>query len=140
MNHRQGELMEQTKIHTGTRIKLKKIDESALSEDFLDHIREYAHGGSSIQAVFLFSLQPESEIPQPSMVIAVKSGFFSKGNEEFLNIVEEIQLMLPGDLSLNLYRFEASDVVAGYCTNSVEPLYLRSTAWLDKQRKKYAEA
>lgn len=132
--------MDQTKIHTGTRIKLKKIDETALSEDFLASIRTFAHGDSKIQAVFLFSLQQEAEIPQPSMVIAVKSGFFSQGNEEFLNIVQEIQLILPEDLALNLYRFEASDVVAGYCANSVEPLYLRDPTWLEKQRKKYAEA
>jgi hypothetical protein len=131
--------MDQTKIHTGTRIKLKKIDETALSKDFLARIRDFAHGESEIQAVFLFSLQQEAEIPQPSMVIAIKSGFFSKGNEEFLNIVDEIQLILPEDLSLNLYRFEASDVVARYCANSVEPLYLRSAAWLKKQRKKYPE-
>ncbi len=132
--------MDQTKIHTGTRIKLKKIDETALPEDFLARIREFAHGGSTVQAVFLFSLQQESEVLQPSMVIAIKSGFFSKGNEEFLNIVDEIQLMLPEDLSLNLYRFEASDVVARYCATSVEPLYLRDSTWLEKQRKKYAEA
>ena len=132
--------MDRTKIHTGARIKLKKIDETALSVDFLARIRDFAHGGSEIQAVFLFSIQQEAEVPQPSMVIAIKSGFFSKGNEEFLNIVEEIQMMLPEDLSLNLYRFEASDVVARYCAHSVEPLYLRSTAWLEKQRKKYAEA
>ncbi len=132
--------MDQTKIHTGTRIKLKKIDETALSEDFLARIRNFAHGDSKIQALFVFSLQQEAEAPQPSMVIAVKSGFFSQGNEEFLNIVEEIQLILPEDLSLNLYRFEASDVVASYCASSVEPLYLRNPTWLEKQRKKYAEA
>lgn len=132
--------MDQTKIHTGTRIKLKKIDESVLPEDFLARVREFAHGEASIQAVFLFALQQESGIPQPSMVIAIKSGFFSKGNEEFLLIVDEIQLLLPDDVSLNLYRFESSDVVARYCAHSVEPLYVRSTAWLEKQRTAFAEA
>ena len=132
--------MDQTKIHTGTRIKLKKIDESALPEDFLARVREFAHGEASIQAVFLFALQQEAGAPQPSMVIAIKSRFFSKGNEEFLNIVDEIQMLLPDELSLNLYRFESSDVVARYCAHSVEPLYLRSTAWLKKQRREFAEA
>lgn len=132
--------MDQTKIHTGTRIKLKKIDESALPEDFLSQVREYAHGEASIQAVFLFALQQESGNPQPSMVIAIKRGFFSKGNEEFLAIVDEIQLLLPDDLSLNLYRFESSDLVARYCAHSVEPLYVRSAAWLEKQRRVFGEA
>lgn len=130
--------MDETRIHTGTRIKLKKIHENALPEDFLGRIRDFAHGESPIQAVFLFSLQKEEESPQPSMVIAVKKGLFSSGNEKFLNIVDEIQLVLPEDLSINLYRFEASDLLARYCAHSVEPLYVRSAAWLEKQRKKYA--
>ncbi len=132
--------MDETKIHTGTRIKLKKIEESAVPEAFSARIRDFAHGEAAILAVFFFSLQQEDQSPQPSMVIAVKSGLFSSGNEKFLNIVDEIQLMLPEDLSLNLYRFEASEIVARYCANSVEPLYLRNTHWLEKQRKKYSEA
>ncbi|RLE22726.1 MAG: hypothetical protein DRJ65_13290 [Acidobacteria bacterium] len=132
--------MDQTKIHTGTRIKLRKIDENVLPEDFLSRVREFSHSEKLIQGVFLFSLQQGEENAQPSMVIAIKSGFFSSGNEEFLNIVDEIQLMLPEDLAINLYRFEASDLVARYCAHSVEPLYLRSNAWIEKQRKKYPEA
>ena len=132
--------MDETKIHTGTRIKLKKIDEGVLPENFLARVREFAHGGKLIQGVFLFSLQQGEENPQPSMVIAIKSGLFSSGNEEFLNIVDEIQLILPEELAINLYRFEASDVVARYCAHSVEPLYLRSDAWIEKQRKKYPDA
>jgi len=132
--------MDETKIHTGTRIKLRKIDDNVLPGDFLARIREFSHGEKIIQGVFLFSLQQGEENAQPSMVIAIKSGLFSSGNEEFLNIVDEIQLMLPEDLAINLYRFEASDLVARYCTQSVEPLYLRSNAWIEKQRKKYPDA
>lgn len=132
--------MDETKIHTGTRIKLKKIDEGSLPQDFLAAMREFAHGEVKIQAVFLFALQQEDQASQPSMVIAIKSGLFSSGNEEFLNIVDEIQLILPEDLSLNLYRFESSEVLAQYCSNSVEPLYLRSASWFEKQRRKYPEA
>ncbi len=132
--------MDETKIHTGTRIKLKKIDQNVLTGDFSARLREFAHGEKTIQGVFLFSIQQDEENAQPSMAIAIKSGFFSSGNNEFLNIVDEIQLMLPEDLAIKLYRFEASDVVARYCANSVEPLYLRSNTWLEKQRKKYPDA
>jgi hypothetical protein len=131
--------MDETKIHSGTRIKLKKLPETALPQDFLTPLREFAHGKTVIQAVFLFSLQKENQNPQACMAIALKSGFFSSGNEEFLNIVDEVQLLLPEDLSLNLYRFETSDMLASYCAHSVEPLYLRSSAWLEKQRKKYQQ-
>ena len=41
--------MDKTKIHTGTRIKLKKIDENVFPGDFLARIREFAHGEKIIQ-------------------------------------------------------------------------------------------
>ncbi len=129
--------MDETRIHTGTRIKLKKLDEGSIPEQFLTRLREYAHGEPAILAVFIFALQRDDDEPQPAMVIAIKSGLFSKGNETFLNIVDELQLMLPDDLSFNLYRFDTSDVLAAYCVHSVEPAYLRTAAWLEKQRKRH---
>ena len=131
--------MDETRIHTGTRIKLRKIDQNNLPDGFSARLREFAHNEKTIQGVFLFSLQQGEANEQPSMVIAIKSGFFSSGNEDFIRLVDEIQSMLPEDFAINLYRFEASEVVARYCAHSVEPLYLRSNTWLEKQRKKYPE-
>ena len=129
--------MDETKIHTGTHIKLKRIDEDSVPQDFLGALREFAHGEARIQAIFLFALQQIDQDPQPSLVVSFKSRVFSSGNEDFLTVVDVIQLLLPEDLSLNLYRFESSDILARYCSTSVEPLYLRSASWLEKQKKKY---
>lgn len=129
--------MDETKIHTGTRIKLKQISRDEIPAAFVQQITEFAHNESRILAVFLFGLQQGDDEIQPSMVIAIKTGLFSSGHEAFLNIVDEVQLRLPEDLALNLYRFDSSEVLARYCANSVEPLYLRTTGWLDKQKKKY---
>lgn len=132
--------MEEVKLHTGTRIKLKQYDERQLPAGFLARLREFAHQDTRIQAVYVFAVQPDDQPPQPSMAIALKSGLFDRRDEGFLQIVDEIQLMLPDELSLNLYRFGASDLLARYCVDSVEPVYLRSAAWVDKQRKRLAKA
>jgi translation elongation factor EF-G len=129
--------VEEVKIHSGTRVKLKHIDEEVLPQDFLLKLKEYAHKEERIQAIYLFAVEPEAKAEQPSMVIALKTGFFSKEDESFLEVVEEVRMMLPGELSLNLYLFGASDTIARYCVDSLEPVYLRATAWLEKQRKKY---
>lgn len=128
--------MDEVKIHSGTRVKLKHIEEIVLPQDFILRLKEYAHKDERILAVFFFALQPESQPEQPSMAIAIKSGLFSKGDEVFLQVVDEIQLLLPEDLSLNLYRFGASEFLAKYCLKDLEPVYLRSAGWLDKQKKK----
>lgn len=128
--------MEQVKLHTGTRVKLKQYDEHELPAAFLGRLREFAHHDTRIQAVYVFAVQPDEQEPQPSMAIALKTGLFDRRDESFLQIVDEIQLMLPANLPLNLYRFGASDLLARYCVESVEPVYVRSTAWLDKQRKR----
>ena len=129
--------MEEVRIHTGARVKLKKVDESSLPEDFLARIREYAHGDTRIQAVFIFSLHSEGQEAQTSIALAIKSGLFSAKNEDFLQIVDEVQLLLPEDLAVNLYRYGISEMLTRYCASQVEPTYLRSASWLKKQQKKY---
>lgn len=131
--------VDEVKIHSGTRIKLKHFDEEYLPAEFLNKLQEYAHKEERIQAVYFFAVQPEGQPEQPSMAVAVKSGLFSKGEESFLQVVDEIQLMLPDHLALNLYRFGASDFLASYCLDSLEPLYLRSAAWAQKQKRKYSK-
>jgi len=128
--------MSEVKIHSGTRVKLKHYDEATLPADFVARLRDFAHHDDRIQAVFMFEVEPEHQPPQPSMAIALKGGLFQKKDESFLQIVDEVQLMLPPTLPLNLYRFGASDFLARYCVANVEPVYLRSAAWLEKQRKR----
>jgi len=128
--------VEEIKIHSGSRIKLKRIDEGHLPPDFITRLKEYAHKEERIQAIYVFALQPEAQPEQASMALAIKSGLFAKKDESFLHVVDEIQLMLPEDLPINLYRFGASEFLARYCLKSLEPVYLRSTAWQEKQRKK----
>lgn len=130
--------MEEVKHRSGSRVKLKRVDEDVLPDGFVGRLREFSHNREEIQALFVFVLQAEGQPEQLSMAIAIKSGFFSKQDESFLEVVDELQLMLPENLALNLYRFGASEFLARYCAANLEPLYLRSATWLDKQRKKYA--
>jgi hypothetical protein len=132
--------VEQVKIHTGTRVKLKHIDEDALPQGFLLKLKEYAHQHTRVQALYVFAIEPEAQVEQPSMAVAVKSGLFGKEEQSFLEVVDEVRLLLPEELSLNLYRFGASETLARYCVDNLEPVYLRSAAWLEKQRKRYAGA
>ena len=128
--------MEEVKIRSGTRIKLKRIQDEVLPPDFILKLREFAHKDERIQAVFIFAIQAEEDVEHPSMALAVKAGLFGSRDEIFLRLVDEIQMMLPEGLSLNLYRFGASEQLSRYLANNVEPVYLRSTGWLEKQRKK----
>lgn len=131
--------MGEIKIHSGTRVKLKGIEEDSLPGPFLLRLREFAHGDNRIEAVFLFAIQLEDQPEQVSLAIALRKVFFSPKNEEFLQIVDEIQMLLPEDLAVNLYRFDSSAFLATYCAHSVEPIYLRSSSWLKKQQSKYAK-
>ena len=129
--------MDEVKYRSGSRIKLHRLAEGCIPEDFISRLQEYAHKEERIQAIYFFALQPEGQDEQPSMAVAIKTGLFSKTEEAFLQIVDEVQIMLPEDLSLNLYRFGASDFLARYCLKNLEPIYLRSASWLDKQSKKF---
>ena len=131
--------MEEVKIRSGTRVKFKHIEEESFPQGFIAQLKEFAHKHERIEAVFLFALEAEGQPEQPSMSIAIRSTFFTKPDEIFLQLVDEIQIMLPDDLALNLYRFGASEALSKYCAESLEPVYLRTMAWLDKQRKKYAK-
>jgi hypothetical protein len=137
INGMKGAGVEEVKIHSGTRVKLKHISEDALPLDFVRKIKEFSHNDNRIQAVFVFAIEPEDQSEQPSMALAIKSSLFAKTDESFLQIVDEIQMLLPDDLAINLYRFGASDFLARYCVSKLDPIYLRTAAWLDKQRKKY---
>ena len=129
--------MEEVKIHTGTRVKLKRVDESLLPQKFLAELRDFVHADDRVLAVFMFALETEDSDEQNCMALAVKSGLFSARNEDFLEIVQEIQLLLPEDMGVNLYRYGSSEMLAQYCATKVEPVYLRSTDWLEKQRRKF---
>lgn len=130
--------MEEVKIHSGTRIKLKHVDESELASEFVVRLKEYAEDDARIVAVFFFSVQPEDQHEQPSLAVAIKKSLFGSIEESFLEVVDEIQQLLPDDLPLNLYRFGASEFLAAYCVRDLEPLYVRSPGWLRKQRKRLA--
>jgi len=129
--------VDEVKIHSGTRVKMKKLDEDTLPPDFLTRLREFAHKQESVEAVFLFALQPEDQEEQICLALGVRKSLFGKRDEEFLRLVDEIQLLLPGDLSLNLYRFGASELLARFCLESLEPAYLSGPSWRNKQVKKY---
>lgn len=131
--------MEEVKIHSGTRVKLKHIDEDVLPIEFVTRLKEFAHKDERIMAVYFFAIQAEAQTEQPSMAIALKAPLFGKSDESFLHVVDEIQMLLPDDLAINLYRFGASDFLARYCVENLEPVYLRASAWLDKQRKRYVK-
>ena len=140
MGHRRaGEaIVEETKIHSGTRVKLKHIHESHLQQDFLERLREFAHRQEEIEAVYLFAIEAEGEDEHPAMAIALRERWLSKKGEEFLRLVDEVQLLLPADFAVNVYRFDASDVIARYCLDNLQPLYLRSDSWAKRQQKKYS--
>lgn len=128
--------MEETKIHSGTRVKLKRINESYLEQGFLERLREFAHRQEEIEAVFLFAIEAEGEDEHPSMAIAVREHWLSRKSEEFLRIVDEVQLLLPANFAVNVYRFDSSDIIARYCLDNVQPTYLRSDSWIKRQKKK----
>ncbi len=131
--------MEQVRIHTGTHVKLKHVDETTLPQGFLSQLREFIHKQVAIEAVYLFAMQPEDQELQVCIALGMKKSMFGKKDEEFFRIVDEIQLLLPEELAINLYRFGSSEFLARYCLKSLDPIYLRSSAWLDKQIKRYAK-
>jgi len=127
-------------FHSGTRVKLKHVDEAALPADFLARLREMAHHDERLEAVFLCAVEAGDRAEQLCLVIAVRSGLLGKAEDRFLEIVDELRLILPPGLGFNLYRFGASPVLAKYCVESLEPLHLRSAVWLDKERKRLTKS
>ncbi len=128
--------MHDVKIHSGTRVRLKKVDEAALPVDFQTRLRELAHADERIEAVFLCAIETEEQGEQLSLVVALREGWLARADEAFLQVVEQLRLALPPGLSFNLYRFGSSPELARWCVSSVEPVHLRTTAWLERQRKK----
>ncbi len=131
-------IVDEVRLHTGTRVRLSTLETDDLPADFTDRLRRFAAADEHIEAVFGFRLQADDRDPQPSLAIAIRGAWPGRPDEAFIGVVERLQHHLPDDASLNLYRFGASDLLARYCIERVEPLYLRTPSWLDRQRRKYA--
>jgi len=129
--------MAEVKIRSGTRIKLKKVDEDGIDREFMIQLKETAQQHEMVEAIFLFSMQKDDGPENICLSIAMKKKIFGDSNEEFLAFVDEIQIILPEDLPLNIYRFSSSEFLASFCAHKVEPCHLRSRTWLSKQQKKY---
>ena len=129
--------MSEVKIRSGTRVKLKRVDEDALNREFLIQLQELAHHSEKVEAIFFFAMQRDNAPESLCLTIAMKKRLFGDGNEEFLQFVEEVQILLPEDLPLNIYRFGTSDFLSSFCLYKIEPCHLRSRSWLEKQKKNY---
>jgi len=129
---------EEVQIHTGTQVKLKLLEKDQIPATFLRQLQELGHRERQVEAVYVFGIQPENEEERIALVLAIRGGLFSNRSEEFLRLVEEIQISLPPDLPINVYRFGSSHLVAAFCLQTLEPVYLRSADWVRKQRKRFA--
>ena len=125
------------RIHTGTRVRLSPLEDGDLPTGFAVELRRFAASDERIEAVFGFRLRTEDREPQPSLAIAIRSAWLRRQDEAFIGVVEQLQGELPEDASLNLYRFGASDLLARYCLERLEPLYVRNASWLARQRRTY---
>jgi len=128
--------LDEVRIHTGTQIKLKRVDEESVPAAFLERLRELAHREEAVQAVYLFAIEIPERGEQLSLALGFSKSIFHRKDDEFLRVVGEIQLLLPEDMPINLYRLESSPPVARYCLGELEPVYLRSAAWRDKMLRK----
>ncbi len=131
-------IVDEVKLHTGTRVRLSTLETDDLPVDFAERVRRFAATDEDVEAVFVFRLQADDREPQPSVAIAIRGAWLGRPDEAFLGVVERLQQHLPEDASLNLYRFGASELLARFCLERVEPLFLRNPSWLDRQRRKYA--
>jgi len=129
---------EEIRIHSGTQIKLRRLEVEEIPSDFLQRLMELAHRQRQVEAVYLFGMQPKDDQERIALVLALRGGIFSNKSEDFLRLVEEIQTFLPADLSINVYRFGSSQLIAGYCLQTLEPVYLRSADWVKKQLRRFA--
>jgi hypothetical protein len=128
--------MDEVKIRSGTRVRLSRLEDGDLSDRFAAALQRYAASDERIEAVFGFRLQADDREPQPSLAIAIRGGWRQRKDETFINVVEQLQHEVPEDASLNLYRFGASQLLASFCLEHLDPLYVRSAGWLERQRRK----
>ena len=49
--------MEEVKIRSGTRVKLKHVNEDVLPQKFVSQMKDFAHKDERILAVYFFSIQ-----------------------------------------------------------------------------------
>jgi len=130
--------VDEIKLHTGTRVRLSVLESDDLPAGFTDRLQRFAAADDHVEAIFGFRLQADDREAQPSLAIAIRAAWLGRPDEAFIGVVERLQHHLPEDASLNLYRFGASDFLARYCVERIEPLFLRNPSWLDRQRRKYA--
>lgn len=127
--------MDDVKIHSGTRVRLKRVDHAALPPAFLARLVELAEADGRVEAVYLCAIETAERGEQLSLVIALAERRGAAPDEEFLAIVEELRRGLPPGSSFNVYRFGAAPELARWCLESLEPLVLRETRWLERQRR-----
>ena len=126
--------MDETRIRSGTRVKLRRVDTTGLPTTFLDGLRNLAEGDGRIVAIFLFAVEPEGQDSQLSLALALKSRPLGRKDEDFLHLVENISAILPEDLGVNLYRYGSTEQLASFCAHSLDPLYVADETWLVRQR------
>lgn len=130
-------MVDEIRIHSGTQVRLRGLRDDELPASFLQNLQELARRERQVEAVYLFGMQPEDEEERVAMVLALRGGIFSNKSEEFLRLVNTIGQLLPSDLSINVYRFGASQLIAGYCLQTLDPVFLRSPNWVEKQRRRF---
>ncbi|NOZ96042.1 MAG: enhanced serine sensitivity protein SseB [Acidobacteria bacterium] len=130
-------MVDEIRIHSGTQVRLRGLRDDELPASFLQNLQELARRERQVEAVYLFGMQPEDEEERVALVLALRGGLFSNKSEEFLRLVDTIGQLLPSDLSINVYRFGASQLIAGYCLQTLDPVFLRSPDWVEKQRRRF---
>jgi len=130
-------VVDEIRIHSGTQVRLRGLRDDELPASFLQNLQELARRERQVEAVYLFGMQPEDEEERVALVLALRGGLFSNKSEEFLRLVDTIGQLLPSDLSINVYRFGASQLIAGYCLQTLDPVFLRSPDWVEKQRRRF---
>jgi len=131
--------MDEIRIHSGTQVKLRRLEDGEVPGAFLRELEDLASRERQIEAVYLFGMQPENEEERLALVLALRGGIFSNKSEEFLRLVHEVEAILPSELSINLYRFGSSQLIAGYCLQTLDPVFLRSPDWVEKQARRFAD-
>ena len=132
-------MVDEIRIHSGTQIRLRRLEPDEVPGTFLRQLEELARRQRQVEAIYVFGMQPEDDEERIALVLALRGGMFSNRSEEFLRLVDEIEGFLPDDLSINVYRFGSSQLIAGYCLQTLDPVYLRSPDWVERQARRFAD-
>jgi len=98
-------VVDEIRIHSGTEVKLRRLETDEVPGTFLERVTELAERHRQVEAIYIFGLQPENDEERIALVLALRGGLFSNKPEDFLRLVDEIQVFLPPELSINVYRF-----------------------------------